>query len=164
MSFSLPQSSSELSRAVDYATGAGTICVASAGNDSSPAPVYPAGYSDVISVASTDDNDNRSNFSNYGPWIWLAAPGEQIVTTYPWGTYAAASGTSFSAPFVLKIECGHGRSRLLSGTVSLLLQTRWNLSQPGAANDVAHAKPVVSDLGHGRLDIVQTLQAAILGN
>jgi len=151
MSFSLPQSSSELSRAVDYATGAGTICVASAGNDSSPAPVYPAGYSDVISVASTDDNDNRSNFSNYGPWIWLAAPGEQIVTTYPWGTYAAASGTSFSAPFV-------------SGTVSLLLQTRWSLSQPGAANDVAHAKPLVSDLGHGRLDIVQALQAAILGN
>jgi subtilisin family serine protease len=150
MSFSATQSSSELEKALDYATGAGTICVAAAGNDSSSTPVYPAGYTNVISVASTDNNDVLSTFSNYGTWVWLAAPGEGIVTTYPWNTYAAAWGTSFSAPFV-------------SGTVSLMLQAQGNLSQANAANAVAYAKPIGSSVAHGRLEIVQAVQAAIAG-
>ena len=148
MSFSMSQSSLELELALDYATTVGTICVASAGNQSSPVPVYPAGYKNVIGVASTDNSDIRSTFSNYGSWVWLAAPGEGIITTYPWGTYAAVWGTSFSAP-------------LVSGTVSLLLQERRDLSQATAAAAVAHAKTLGADLGHGRLDIVQALQAAI---
>jgi len=42
----------------------------------------------------------RSSFSNYGDAVvWVAAP-ESIVTTYPFSTYAAGWGTSFSAPFV----------------------------------------------------------------
>jgi thermitase len=150
MSFSASQASPELENALDYATGAGTICVAAAGNNSSSTTVYPAGYSNVISVASTDNNDALSTFSNYGSWVWLAAPGEGIVTTYPWATYAAAWGTSFSAPFV-------------SGTVSLMLQQQWNLSQAEAANAVANGKPIGSVVEHGRLDILQALQA-IVGN
>src|SRR5260370_11413390 len=40
--------------------------------------------------------DTRSTFSNYGnPIVWLAAPGEAIITTYPFSTYAAGWGTSF---------------------------------------------------------------------
>jgi subtilisin family serine protease len=146
MSFSTAQSSLQLSLALDYAAAVGVICVASAGNNSSSAPVYPAAYSNVIGVASTDNNDVLSTFSNYGSWVWLAAPGEGIVTTYPWATYAAAWGTSFSAPFV-------------SGTVGLMLQQQWRLSQGQAANAVAKAQPIGSAVKNGRLDIVQALQS-----
>ncbi|MBV8729554.1 MAG: S8 family serine peptidase, partial [Acidobacteriia bacterium] len=145
MSFSMQQWSLELGLALDYANTVGAICVASAGNSSSSSAVYPAAYSNVIAVASTDNYDNRSSFSNYGSWVWVAAPGEGVVTTYPWGAYAAVWGTSFSAP-------------LVSGTVSLLLQTRWNLSQSDAANAVAHASPTGPGLGNGRLAIIQAIQ------
>jgi len=146
MSFSESQISLELGLALDVATSAGTICVAAAGNSNSSAPSYPAAFSNVIGVASTSNSDVLSTFSNYGSWVWLAAPGEGIVTTYPWSTYAAAWGTSFSAPFV-------------SGTVSLLLQAVPGLSQAQAANAVGNAVPVGSGVGHGRLDIVQALQS-----
>lgn len=151
MSFSMTQPSLALQLALSYATTNGVISVAAAGNSGSSTAVYPAGYCNVISVASTDNYDNRSSFSNYGSWIWLAAPGEGVVTTYPWGTYAAVWGTSFSTP-------------LVSGTASLLLQTHWSMAQNDVANAVAHAHPAGSGLGHGRLDIVQAIQAVAGSN
>ena len=43
--------------------------------------VYPAGLQGVIGVASTNDQDQRSTFSNYGDQVvWVAAPGEAIIT------------------------------------------------------------------------------------
>jgi len=146
MSFSAPQSSFAVGLALGYATGEGVICVAAAGNNSSSTPSYPAAYSNVIGVASTDNNDVLSTFSNFGSWVWLAAPGEGIVTTYPFGLYAAGWGTSFSAPFV-------------SGTVGLLFQLDSGLVQTQAANAVSNAKPAGSGVGHGRLEINQALQS-----
>ena len=146
MSFSAPQPSLEQSLALNFATSNGVILVAAAGNSSSSAPVYPAAYGNVIGVASTDNNDVQSTFSNYGPWVSLAAPGEGIVTTYPWATWAAAWGTSFSTPFV-------------SGTVSLMLQMRRSLTQSQAAWALDNAQPAGPNLGHGRLAIGPALQA-----
>src|SRR5260370_17273116 len=104
MSFDTKTSSVELQKALDYANQQGVICAASAGNDGQGPPllVYPAALqNDVMGVASTSDSDVRSSFSNYGDAIvWVAAPGEAIVTTYPFSTYSAAWGTSSTAPFV----------------------------------------------------------------
>src|SRR4029077_19483529 len=107
MSFDTKTSSVELQKALDYANQQGLICAASAGNDgqgppNSPILVYPAALqNNVMGVASTSDQDTRSSFSNWGNAIvWVAAPGEAIVSTYPFATYAAGWGTSFSAPFV----------------------------------------------------------------
>ena len=148
MSFSMPQSSPEFRRSIDYANNSGIICVAAAGNQGQSTVVYPAGYSNVMGVASTNNSDQRSGFSNYGPaQVWVAAPGEGVVTTYPFGTYAAAWGTSFSAP-------------LVSGTVSLLIQANSRLTSPDAASAIGHAAPLTPDLGHGRLDIFQALASA----
>ena len=92
--------SRELEYALNYAAGRGIIAVASTGNNGQRVNVYPAALSNVIGVASSTDWDTLSNFSNYGPNVaWIAAPGEAIVTTYPFGSYAAAWGTSFSTPF-----------------------------------------------------------------
>ena len=101
----------------------------------------------MIGVASTTNIDTRSTFSNYGqPQVWIAAPGEGIVTTYPWKTYAAAWGTSFSAPFV-------------SGAAALLLDVSAAAGESEAAQALAHAKPITSDLGNGRLDLYQAIAA-----
>ncbi len=150
MSFDTKTSSVELHKALDYANQQGVICAASAGNDGQGPPllVYPAALqNDVMGVASTSDQDTRSSFSNYGSAIvWVAAPGEAIVSTYPFDTYAAGWGTSFSAPFV-------------SGGAALLHNLQAAIGQSGAAAAVANAVPLDPSLGlnHGRLDLVMTL-------
>jgi subtilisin family serine protease len=150
MSFDFKTASTELTNALNYANQLNVICVASAGNDGQgpPTKVYPAALqSDVMGVASTSDLDTRSTFSNYGNAIvWVAAPGEAIVTTYPFGTYAAGWGTSFSAPFV-------------SGAAALLRNLRNNINESLAASALAHAQFVGADMGYGRLDLLMALAA-----
>jgi len=148
MSFSFASPSPEMSDAINYAHAQGIICVASAGNDGLDELVYPAALANVMGVASTSDYDTRSSFSNYGSDVWVAAPGENIVSTYPYGTYAASSGTSFSAPFV-------------SGTAALLLNVSPGVNQQSAAAAIAHAKWISSDLGNGRLDTYLAVQSLI---
>ncbi len=155
MSFSLAAYSTEVANAVNYATLAGVICVAAAGNQGEQILVYPAGLKNVMGVASTTNVDQRSTFSNYGKnLVWVAAPGEGIVTTYPFATYAAGWGTSFSTPFV-------------SGTAALMLDSGGSLLMPllifenqsNSAQSMSHAKAINSGLGHGRLDSYQALAA-----
>lgn len=150
MSFDTQTYSGELRKALSYASQKNVICAASAGNEGQSAPplnVYPAQWKTaVMGVASTSDLDTPSSFSNYGGVVWVAAPGEAIVTTYPFGTYAAGWGTSFSAPFV-------------SGASALLLNKQANINQYRAARDLAHAVHIGPNMGHGRLDLVQALGA-----
>jgi subtilisin family serine protease len=101
MSFSVEEFSPELMRAVNYAADHGIVCVSSAGNDGRQVMVYPAALGNVVGVASTTMDDHLSVFSNYGSdLVTIAAPGEDVVTTYPGGGWALVSGTSFSAPWV----------------------------------------------------------------
>lgn len=147
MSFDFASYSQELARATAYATGRGVVCVASVGNDGQQIVVYPAGLSNVIGVASTSDGDTLSSFSNYGqPPVWVGAPGEGIITVYPYGTYAAGWGTSFSTPFV-------------SGTAALLRGVSSNLNQQSAAQAISNAVYISPALGYGRLDVYQAVTA-----
>jgi subtilisin family serine protease len=151
MSFSFPTYSPELAHAANYATNAGLVLVASAGNNGEPIQVYPSALSNVIGVGSTDNYNNRSTFSNYGsPDLELAAPGEGIMAPYPWGTYAAGWGTSFSAP-------------LVTGTAALLLQANggW-CNQQCASGTVDHtAMTLTPDLNYGLLQVVPAVQARV---
>ena len=148
MSFDMKSNSLEFSKAIHYSNQNNVICASSAGNDGMQEIVYPAAYqSDVMGVASTSNTDTRSSFSNYGSAIvWVAAPGEGVVSTYPFSMYAAGWGTSFSAPFV-------------SGAGALLLNLDPTTNELKAATAVAHAVPVGSGMGNGRLDLVQALQS-----
>ena len=150
MSFELTSPSPALSKAAKYADSKGVILVASAGNDGKSTPVYPAAIgAPVVGIASTSDADVRSSWSNYGPTdVWIAAPGENVITTYPGGTYASASGTSFSCP-------------LVSGTADLLLSARSGLTQSSAATALTHAQPLTPDLNHGRLNVYSAVQSWI---
>jgi hypothetical protein len=149
MSFEFKASSPdpELQSAINYANQLGVVCSASAGNDGQLNPtVYPAGFTvAVMGVASTSDLDTRSSFSNYGDaLVFVAAPGEAIITTYPFATYAAGWGTSFSAPFV-------------SGGASLLVNKQPGINHSVAAGAIAHADVIGPDLGNGRLNLVLAL-------
>jgi subtilisin family serine protease len=145
MSFSLPTYSWEMAQAAKFAVRHQVICVASAGNDGKEEMVFPAGLASVMGVGSTANNDTRSTFSNYGEnLVWVAAPGEGVITTYPFGTYAAGWGTSFSTPMV-------------SGAAALLLSVSPNCNESCAEKSVAKAVPLSSDLGNGRLDVYQAV-------
>ena len=148
MSFDLATPSPALSQAVSYANRANVILVAAAGNESTSARVYPAAISGyVMGIASTTDWDARSSFSNYGSAdVWIAAPGEYVISTFPGGSYAAASGTSFSSP-------------LVAGTAALLLNAKTGLNQSQAASALAHGRTLTPDLNHGRLDAYQAISA-----
>lgn len=148
MSFDVSTSSSALSQAVTYANQNGVILVAAAGNENTSAPVYPAALNgNVMGIASTTNWDARSSFSNYGNTdVWIAAPGEYVISTFPGGTYASASGTSFSSPIV-------------AGTAALMLSAKSSLNQTSASSALSHAIKLTPDLHNGRLDIYQAVSA-----
>src|SRR5438270_6260562 len=136
MSFDLKTKSDELSKALDFANQQNVICTGSVGNDGVMEITYPAALqTDVMGVASTSDLDQRSTFSNFGNAIvWVAAPGEAVISTYPFSSYGAAWGTSFSAPFV-------------AGAAALLLDQKPSTNESQAAAAVAPAVPVGTSMG-----------------
>jgi subtilisin family serine protease len=147
MSFNVAGYSLELKKAVDFAAFEGLISVAAAGNSGEEILVYPAAFVTVMGIASTTNDDLRSSFSNYGnQLVWVAAPGEGIVSTYPFATYAAGWGTSFSTPFV-------------AGVAALMLDIQSSCNQSEAAQAVANAKLIDATLGNGRLQAYQAVLA-----
>jgi subtilisin family serine protease len=145
MSFSFSTPLNAMSDAINYANGEGVVCVAAAGNEGEETTVYPASFAQVMGVASTSNNDTLSSFSNYGPQVvWVGAPGENIISTYPFDVYASSSGTSFSTPFV-------------SGTVALLANINSGVNQSSAANAIGHAKYISPQLNRGLLDTYEAV-------
>lgn len=141
MSFSLDQASGAVRSAIQYATNTGVICVSSAGNEGREAVIYPAALKRVIGVASTTLEDARAPFSNYGErLVEVAAPGESLITAYPGGHYAAASGTSFSAG-------------LVSGAAAILAGLKSTLNYREASDAFENSVFISQELGNGRIDI-----------
>ena len=88
---------------IDYATEQGSLVVGAAGNSGSDVFFSPAGYRNVLGVASTGQSDFKSFFSNYGYWLDVSAPGENILSTLHGSKYNNTtdwSGTSMASPLV----------------------------------------------------------------
>lgn len=140
--------------AVDNASNAGVVVCAAAGNDGNGTNVasYPGAYASVICVGATDQNEARAHFSTYGPQVDVAAPGNQINSTWKGGGYKVASGTSMATPMVagvaaLCIAAGQADVRTAIEATALDLGTAGRDDQFGhgrvdASRAVAYAPPV----------------------
>ncbi len=108
--------------AIDYSWGKNVVVVAAAGNYGGNVPFQPATCAHVLAVASTDANDAQSGFSNFGPWVQVAAPGSAIFSTVNptlsqngGSAYAYFSCTSMATPHV-------------AGLAALVWSTAWGTS------------------------------------
>ena len=111
MSFGGPSYSQTMQNLIISGNNMGINFIGSAGNDNTSQTHYPSGYQHVISVAATNDNDEKSWFSNYGTAVDVSAPGGSaspgpnglLSTTYDntsMGFYDYYFGTSMSSPVV----------------------------------------------------------------
>lgn len=147
MSFEIAQSSPALQNAIQYALSKNVTIVAASGNDGQQILVYPAAYNSVIGVGSTSNQDGKSSFTNFGTnAVYVAAPGEGVITTFPGGHYAAGWGTSFSAPMV-------------AGEAALILQARPSFKPNDVANAISRSNAQVPQMGHGRVDFCQAVNS-----
>jgi subtilisin family serine protease len=105
-SFGSSSKSSALQDAIDDAQDKGVLVVVAAGNDGvniDKTPTYPASFtnSNILTVAASTSTDTLASFSNYGPdGVDVAAPGDNIRSTYLGSTYKNLDGTSMAAPYV----------------------------------------------------------------
>ncbi len=99
--------SKTLENAVNYAWSKGAVVVAAAGNCGCQSKIYPAAYRNAIAVAATNNQDKKASFSSYGAkWVDVAAPGQDIFSTFPNHPYVInkslnydyGSGTSMATP------------------------------------------------------------------
>ena len=145
----------------------GSICVAAAGNDGASVLVYPAAFPETIGVASTDLDDFVASFSNYGnDLVKLAAPGVAVITTYPGGGWAAASGHLVLDAVDLGRRSRSWPSARLAEASSSISIERSTLSR---TVPTCTALRSALDVGFGRVDFARaaqnlSLDAAPTGN
>lgn len=136
----------------------GIVLIAAAGNDNVTTPHYPSAYQNVISVASVNDDDLKSDFSNYSTTVDVSAPGGYagagpdglLSTTFnssTYGYYDIMAGTSMACPVV-------------SGLAGLILSVNPDLTPlqveqiiESTADDISAVNPDYTGmLGAGRIN------------
>lgn len=146
MSLGGPGATQTLADAVAYAASKGVVLVAAAGNSSSSTPFYPAAYSSVIAVGGTDSADRSYGWSNYGPWVHVAAPGCNLAPLRS-GGYGTFCGTSSATPIV-------------AGLAGLVLAARPDVSNPTVAQTImSTATPIGTTVQHGIVNAARSLGA-----
>ena len=136
MSLGSPQPDTALHAAIQRATAKGVFIITAAGNAGRAGSVnYPARWRETVAVAAVDRNGRLSRFSSRGAQVDIAAPGQDVLSTYRDGGYAKLSGTSMAAPFV-------------AGVVALLVPLHGNGSDRPCAGNADATTPLrnVNDL------------------
>ncbi len=144
-----------MEEAFDYAVGQGVLVFVSAGNDGKWGVSCPGAYSQVVAVGATTSADSRASYSNYGPRLDLTAPGHEIYSTVPGGSYDYESGTSRAAPHAAGLA-----ALLWSFVPSLTDEQLLELMQSSAVDLGAAGWDIY--YGYGRVDAGNALDAVIL--
>lgn len=152
MSLGGSQYSSTFKSAIDYAYSKGVVIVAAAGNENTSANSYPAAYPNVLGVSALSSSTTRAAFSNYGAYVDVAAPGQQVYSLTNTGGYAYWDGTSFSSPMVA------GLAGLIVGRNSTLSAAAVSQIVTSTASDIGDAGRD-NYFGWGRMNVYNALKA-----
>jgi len=150
-----------ISDAVANAYASGCVLVGAAGNNNVQTQFYPAAYTNVLAVASTDSADHKSSFSNYGGWVDVSAPGENIYSTLPTGIYPTGygygSGTSMACPHV------SGLAALIKAQYPSLINAQIVNQIKSKADNIDSLNPsYAGKLGTGRINVYKSLGGVTL--
>ncbi|HLR03507.1 MAG TPA: S8 family serine peptidase [Virgibacillus sp.] len=143
-----------MEEAIETANSEGTIVVAASGNDGMEQVSYPAAYDGAVAVGSVDSDEQRSDFSNYGPELDVMAPGSDIYSTVPGDGYEKMSGTSMATPHI-------------AGVMGLIRSADPDISVDDARsvlNDTAQDAGSENEYGNGIADAAAAVQEADNGD
>jgi hypothetical protein len=150
LSLGSEQSTTTLHAAVRRAQAAGVLVVAAAGNAGVASPFYPAAYTEALGVAASDRVDSRYDWSNYGTWVGVAAPGCNITTGYLPASgsrgYTDFCGTSSAAP-------------LTAGLAGLLASARPGVAGAALTTALQASTVPVPFVASGRVSAMAALAA-----
>ena len=134
-----PRTSIVEQAAVRYAIGHGVLVVAAAGDDYANRPEYPAALlgSAGLAVGAVTRSGSPAPFSNTGPWVSVAAPGED--------------GTSFAASLV-----SAAAARVWSANPALTARQVVSLLQETASGHGVRTHA----LGFGVIDVARAIALA----
>ena len=154
----------------------GIIVVASAGNEATDAPAYPAAYDAVIGVSAVDAQRELASYSNRGIAVDIAAPGGDGSTDfngdgYPDGVlstsgsidagsvefaYTFLNGTSMAAPHVAGVM-----ALMKSINPDLTGRQVESLLQSGSLTDDLGSPGRDDNYGHGLINARKAVEAAL---
>jgi subtilisin family serine protease len=137
----------------------GGITIFAAGNNNSSGQWYPGYYSGTLSVAATNNKDEKSYYSNYGTWLDISAPGGEtnsiiqrgILSTITGNGYGYKQGTSMACPHVsgvaaLLVSYAYRNSYILEN------DEVWDLLVDNVDDHYPQNPSYTGQLGSGRLN------------
>jgi len=159
LSLSGRKTSQLLVDAINYASNKGVLIVAASGN-SGGAVEYPAAYDRVLAVGSVEFQQQRAQYSNFGPQVSVVAPGGDthadhngdgypdgiLQQTFTAGDYATfqlqyMEGTSMAAPHVAGVAAllfAFNPGASADQVRQAIQSTALDLGAPGRDNDFGY--------------------------
>ncbi|MBI1745707.1 MAG: S8 family serine peptidase [Acidobacteria bacterium] len=139
--------------AIEFAAGAGTAMLASAGNNNRDEDQYIASNENVLGVSAVDPRDFKAAFSNYGAYVGVAGPGVQLYSTFINRQFASWSGTSFSTALV------SGQAALLKGMQpALRTEDLFDIIRVAADNIDSLNPAYIGLIGSGRINCIAAIR------
>ena len=147
-----------IEEAVLMARDQGVLIVAASGNSEQAEACYPAAYPSVISVGAVDARGVHLDFSNFGSYLSITAPGYGVNAAWPGDRYAKISGTSASAPIVTgaiaaTMSNGSGVRMTASQAADVLMKNSDEAGLPGPD----------SEFGFGILNLARVFNRGLSG-